>query len=61
PSPGPPILHERPPQPPVAQTSQIVIRNLPASPEPPRSVIIERISATPYQPRKWFFLFSFLS
>ncbi|CAF4490576.1 unnamed protein product, partial [Rotaria magnacalcarata] len=50
PSPGPPILHERPPQPPVAQTSQIVIRNLPASPEPPRSVIIERISATPYQP-----------
>ncbi|CAF1962638.1 unnamed protein product [Rotaria magnacalcarata] len=51
PSPGPPILHERPPQPPVAQTSQIVIRNLPASPEPPRSVIIERISATPYQPR----------
>ncbi|CAF3718900.1 unnamed protein product [Rotaria magnacalcarata] len=46
----PPILHERPPQPPVAQTSQIGIRNLPVSPEPPRSVIIERISATPYQP-----------
>ncbi|CAM4756250.1 unnamed protein product [Rotaria magnacalcarata] len=50
PSPGPPILHERPPQPPVAQTSQIGIRNLLVSPEPPRSVIIERISATPYQP-----------
>ncbi|CAF4520026.1 unnamed protein product [Rotaria socialis] len=44
------IFHERLPRPPVAQTSQIVIRNLPASPESPGSVIIERTPATPYQP-----------
>ena len=45
------ILRERPPLPPSSLGSETIVRNLPALPPPPRSVIIERYAAARTRPR----------
>ncbi|CAF4063805.1 unnamed protein product [Adineta steineri] len=50
-APPPLILRERPPTPPPAISSETVIRQIPALPPPPRSVIIERFPSAPKKPR----------
>ncbi|CAF0975998.1 unnamed protein product [Adineta steineri] len=50
-SPPPLILREKPPRIPVIMTAQVLTKNLPPLPAPPRSVIIEKLPAIPPKPR----------
>ena len=45
------VLRERPPQVPTPIPSQTVIRKLPPTPVPPRSIIVERYPPVPARPR----------